>query len=266
MSTPLSFVELFLAELTTLGFASDREVWFHGRIDSTSDDLIRRLRSGAPAGTVVAAACQEAGRGRKGRIWHSPEGANLYVSLAIEVSEPTDGFLPLLPLAAGVATSDVIRKNAPVEPRLKWPNDIIVSGKKLAGILCELPEPASRPVIAVVGLGVNITVSSFPLELSDIATSLSSLIDGEPQNLPHPALLAAQWVGELEKWMQRIQSGRKNELPDAWRARAEPFGRRVRVGKIEGTTVDLSEDGRLLVLQDSGEQVVVAGGIIEYIK
>ncbi len=265
MSTSSSFVEIFLAELGNLGSAVSREVVFHHRIDSTSDDLKRRLLIGASPGAVVAADCQEAGRGRKDRQWHSPDEGNLYVSLAIDVGEPKEALLPLLPLVAGIAATDVIGRVTKAEPKLKWPNDVNVSGKKLAGILCEVPASISRPMVAVVGLGVNIAVSSFPVELSRIATSLACLADKGSPDLPSPALLAARWVGTLEQWIQKIRSGAKREIIDAWRKRGEPFGRRVRFDKIEGNTVDLSEDGRLIVLLDSGEQVVVVGGVVQYI-
>ncbi|MCP4674721.1 MAG: biotin--[acetyl-CoA-carboxylase] ligase [Deltaproteobacteria bacterium] len=264
MQAERSFSEVFLAHVEALDHGTRREVAFHHVIDSTSTDLKRRLRSGAGPGTVVAADTQETGRGRLGRTWHSSTGGNLYISLAVRVNEPFQTNLPFLPLAGGVAAADAIRVVARVEPKLKWPNDVHVSGKKIAGVLCEVPDPIRRPGIAIVGLGVNIAVSSFPEELNTTATSLALLSGGNRRDLPHPAHLAADWVTRLEQWMRRIHSKEGAELVETWRAGAEPFGRRIRVDNIEGTTVDINESGQLIAKKDDGNKVIISSGVIEF--
>ncbi len=253
--------DVFLAELKRLGSDWEREVVVHRRIDSTSSDLKRRLKTGAQPGTVVAADFQEEGRGRQGRTWHSPKGGNLYVSLAVLVDAPVYTILPLLPLAAGVAARDAVRALAPIEPKLKWPNDLLVSNRKLAGILCEAHDPTRQPVVAMVGLGINIDTTEFPKELGETATSMALLHKSPPES----ALVAAHWVVGFEQWKNQIQKGRVPYLINAWRQGALPFGRRVCVGDIEGVTVDLTDNGRLIVLKDNGETVAVAGGIVAFI-
>ncbi len=106
-------------ELKRLGCNSDRSIVTHEKIDSTSSDLKRRLAAGATQGTVVVADYQEMGRGRQGRSWHSPSGGNLYISLAVEGSQPARDTLPLMPLAAGGAACDAIRNTGCQEAALK---------------------------------------------------------------------------------------------------------------------------------------------------
>jgi BirA family biotin operon repressor/biotin-[acetyl-CoA-carboxylase] ligase len=255
------FTEPFLAELRRQNARDDREIVFHTCIDSTSTDLKRRLGAGLGPGAVVAADMQEKGRGRRGNVWHSPSEGNLYLSLAVAVPEPFQRTLPLLPLAAGIAIWDVVDRIGIVEPKLKWPNDLLVAKRKLAGILCESKDTSKRPVVAIVGLGVNMGTDAFPDQLKEIATSLKQLSGYSIDS----AVLAARWVAGLEQWIRLIAQGKRSELVDAWRERAEPFGRRVRVGEIEGETVDLAEDGRLILRKDNGEQTVVSGGIVESI-
>jgi BirA family biotin operon repressor/biotin-[acetyl-CoA-carboxylase] ligase len=260
--TDQRFTIPFVAELKRQNARIDRQIIFHSVIDSTSTELKRRLAAGLGPGSVVAADKQEKGRGRRGNVWHSPEDGNLYLSLALAVPDPFQETLPLLPLAAGIAIWDAVGRMGDVEPKLKWPNDLLVADRKLAGILCESTDTSKRPVVTIVGLGVNIGTKAFPSELKSIATSLKQ----QSGNLVDVAVLAARWVAGVERWTGSIARGKRSALIDAWRERAEPFGRRVRVGDIEGKTVDLSEDGRLILQKDGGEQTIVSGGIVESIK
>jgi BirA family biotin operon repressor/biotin-[acetyl-CoA-carboxylase] ligase len=205
---------------------------------------------------------QETGRGRKGRVWHSLSKGNLFLSLAVEVREPIGEILPLIPLSAGIAACDAIRKTGCQDAVLKWPNDVLVSGRKLAGILCEVTDKTHNgPILSIVGLGVNISASSFPEEIAQTATCLSMLLD----NPPTRECIAADWIFGLEKRLQTLSLNRKSQIIAEWKSRAEPFGRRVRVGDLEGTTRDLTSDGYLIVMRDNGEEQIVVGGIVEQI-
>src|SRR5262245_25591061 len=148
---------------------------WHAVCASTSDLVAERARAGAPAGLVIAADAQTAGRGRLGRSWHSPAGANLYVSLLLRPRRPA-AEIPPLTLLAGAA---IARAIAPlgVSPRLKWPNDVqLVDAadrrRKLAGVLTEMASAGERVEHVVVGVGVNVNVTAFPAELAERATSL----------------------------------------------------------------------------------------------
>jgi len=237
--------------------------FIHDEIDSTSSELSRLLDDGAPAGTVVVAGRQTRGRGRRGRSWHSPEGGNLYLSVAVDLGESGVSGLAALPLAAGVAAWEAVAPLLGDRPALKWPNDLLAGGRKLAGILCELPEPSRRPSLAIVGLGVNVVLQEFPGELADTATSLaleSAALEGDIA----PSL-TARFVEGLEALVARIRDGAGAEIVEEWKERAEPFGRRVRVDDIVGTTVDLAADGRLIIERDDGERILVTAGVVESI-
>lgn len=252
----------FLAQLERMGRSSDRRVLIHERIDSTSDELLRCLRDGAPAGTVVIASAQTCGRGRNRKPWYSPPNGNLYVSMSISVEGEPVKNLPLIPLAAGIAAIDALEDAGGTRPLLKWPNDLMVNDRKLGGILCETPDITVRPVIAVVGLGLNTGETDFPDELYGYAIDMTAVAERVP---PLP-LVAARWVAGVESWNERIGKGGGADMVRIWRARAEDFGRMVRVGDVEGRTVDLDERGQLLIEKNDGSVVAVPGGVVEYLS
>jgi BirA family biotin operon repressor/biotin-[acetyl-CoA-carboxylase] ligase len=179
--------------------------------------------------------------------------------MAVALSGPSRDTIPMLPLAAGLALFDAVHASSGLTPELKWPNDLLLSGKKAAGILTEafslLPDRAR----AMVGVGVNLTQTEFPEALRDIATSVSR----EGGALSTVEEMAARFVIELENRLAIIEAGDKKPIVDEWRQKAEPFGRRVRIGDLEGITRDLAPDGRLILKTDRGEEVLVAGGIVE---
>jgi BirA family transcriptional regulator, biotin operon repressor / biotin---[acetyl-CoA-carboxylase] ligase len=251
----------FRDELLRLGASPSRAVHLFEEIDSTSTELMRLMRSGASGGVVVVARAQRAGRGRIGRSWYSAVAGNLYLSVAVEVrgESPVDR-LPLVPLAAGVGAVEVLREMGGARCVLKWPNDVLVDGRKIAGILCESTGRLSGPLLVAVGLGVNLARMEFPGELEAIASSLERHLESPPT----PAALGARWVARFEELVGgELTPGRAREIIRRWKRLAEQFGRRVRIEGIEGTTKDVLEDGRLLVECDDGRDVVVSGGIVE---
>ena len=155
MSTKFN-LQTFEAELSNLGCRRNREILSFNTIDSTSSELRRLLMRGGRPGTVAVADRQEAGRGRKGRSWHSPDSGNLYISVAAELVGPTRETVPMLPLAAGVAACVAIRGLTGTDARVKWPNDVLIADRKVAGILTEAYRLETVSHLAIVGLGVNV--------------------------------------------------------------------------------------------------------------
>ena len=138
---------------------------------STNDVARAMALRGAPEGTVVMSEEQTAGRGTKGRSWHSPRGKGLYVSLVLR---PAAAEITLLPLAAGLAAREAVERSHGLSARLRWPNDILWEGKKLGGILCESGFLGNRPEYVILGVGLNVDhdLDDFPEDIRALAVSV----------------------------------------------------------------------------------------------
>ncbi len=212
----------------------------HFRVTDSTNARARELAAaGAPHGTVVTASAQSAGRGRQGRTWTAPAGRALLCSLVIR--EPPR----LLPLAAGAAVADTVG----AEARLKWPNDVLRDGRKVAGILVE-GRPQERWAVVGIGLNVAIEPDSFPLELRDTAGTLGL----EPAEI-EPKL--DQLLGALERWLRASDS----DLLEAVRRRDELLAQPVRWSGGEGRGAGIDEAGRLLVETANGRVALDAGEV-----
>jgi BirA family biotin operon repressor/biotin-[acetyl-CoA-carboxylase] ligase len=227
---------------------------------STSDEAARRARDeDAPEGLVVVAERQSGGRGRLGRNWHSPPGANLYFSLLLRPPLPPTQ-VPPLTLLVGVALAGVLADRG-ADPRLKWPNDILLpttdGPRKAAGILTEMATERDRIRHVVVGVGVNVNVEDFPPELAARATSLR-LSTG--RSWDRQALLGSL-LEALEPAYDRFVADGPSEALARWRERAN-VGSPCRVGSLEGTVHGIDDEGALLVRTASGAiHRVVAGEV-----
>ena len=233
-------------------------VFYFATIDSTMLEGGRLAETGCAHGTVVIADEQTAGQGRHGRRWHSEPNAGLYASIVLRPQLPY-GSLPVLTLALGLAAADAIAETAHLQPDLRWPNDVMLAGRKTAGILVQLLDAA-----AIAGIGINVNHSGFPAELESEATSLR-LAAGHPHSREQllVALLHAveryQDILAGENGKQRILSlfsGRSSYARD----------KRVTVDQgatvIEGTTAGLDASGFLILRKDDGtEDLVLAGGV-----
>lgn len=234
-----------------------------GEIGSTNDRAMAAGQGGAAEGLCVVADRQTAGRGRLGRQWASAPEVGLYTSILFRPKGPVSS-LPLLTLVAGLAVTDAIQEVAAQSPRLKWPNDVLLDGRKVAGILTELATSASSVHYAVVGIGVNVNhgEDDLPPELRAGATSLFQhcgrrIVRGK---------LAAAIYNALEDWHTLFCQDRRETILEAGRSRSATLGRPVQVltGTEEwrGQAVDLDRDGALLVRDASGAlRRVIAGDV-----
>jgi BirA family transcriptional regulator, biotin operon repressor / biotin---[acetyl-CoA-carboxylase] ligase len=216
----------------------------HHRVaDSTNQRAKELAAAGAPHGTLVTAGEQTAGRGRQGRTWVAPAGSAVLMSLVLR---ELDERFPLVPLVAAVAVAEACESIAPVSCAIKWPNDVWVERRKVAGILVE-----GRPAEgwAVLGIGVNVEPVRFPPELADIATSLQ-LAGGVPL-----ALRAV--LGALSDWLSRGVP----EVLEAWRARDALRGEHVRWDGGSGVAAGIDDSGSLLVETDGGSVTLDAGEV-----
>jgi len=220
---------------------------------STNDEAWKRIDDTDADGLVVLAEHQSAGRGRLGRIWQSPRGASLLCTTAIvDVQDELNG--GELSLLAAVAARDAIVGRTDVVPAIKWPNDLVVTGKKLGGILIESRLVSSGVRAYVVGIGINCLQHEghFPSELAGAATSL------EIQSRHHIDRngLAVALIEQLDRWLARPAAWTSDGLRDAWLARSEPVGHRITVqhrGKTySGSVLDIDPRAALIVQLDEG--------------
>jgi BirA family biotin operon repressor/biotin-[acetyl-CoA-carboxylase] ligase len=214
----------------------------HRRTDSTNQRAKELAAAGAPHGTLVTAAEQTAGRGRQGRTWTAPAGTAVLMSLVVRGLDPHGA---LLPLAAAVAVCDACESVAPVECRIKWPNDVWIEERKVAGILIE---GRPREGWAVLGIGLNVAIAEFPPELRDTATSL-------PSGSVEEALTAV--LAALET---RLAEPAERTLT-VWRERDALRGRPVRWQGGEGLAAGVSDSGALVVETNAGRVELDAGEV-----
>lgn len=232
-------------------------------VDSTNERALAWASAGAPDGSIVTADEQTAGRGRRGRLWHSPEGG-LYLSYIVrgvsDLARPS-----LLTLAAGVAAARAIEIVTGLGVRLKWPNDVLTPDAplKLAGILAEGSSVGSQLEFVVIGIGVNVSLAAVPHELAATATSLErELGRGVDRVELQEALVAA-----LDAEMGRLRRGRHDAMLRDWMS-LSPGSRGARVSwraehvERAGVTAGVDEDGALLVHTHDSTHRLVAGEVI----
>jgi BirA family biotin operon repressor/biotin-[acetyl-CoA-carboxylase] ligase len=223
---------------------------------STNDDLRRLASEGAPEGTVVVAEHQTAGRGRLGRVWESPEGVGLYLSLLLRPTEPAE-FLGRYAIAAAVGVCAACRELAGDGVAIKWPNDVLSGGRKLAGILAELRQSAAGTELVMgIGMNVNHESSDFPDELAATATSLR-LVHGAPLSRETVAEALLRSVGDA---IDRLRAGAWPEVVERFlRYAPDAAGRTVRLASgMTGITSGLDATGALAVTTSEGVALVHA--------
>ncbi|WP_342414667.1 biotin--[acetyl-CoA-carboxylase] ligase [Paenibacillus sp. FSL R10-2782] len=232
---------------------------------STQQDAMRLAEEGAPQGTVVLAEEQTAGRGRLGRKWFSPRGKGVWMSIVLRPNQPL-GFTPQLTLLTGVAVCRAIRRLTGVEVGIKWPNDLLVHGRKVCGILLEssTEDQRVRYCIAGIGIDVNLNTEDYPEELSQVGTSLR--IEAG-RAIDRTALIAAV-LEEMEQLCALYADQGFQPVAMLWEVLSVTMNRFVRAhtgqGKaVEGTAVGLDPSGALVVETEQGERIQVVSGDVQ---
>src|SRR5438874_2144980 len=232
------------------------------RTASTNADAMHAAARGAPEGTVFVAEEQTAGRGRGGHSWHSAKAQGIYCSVILRPQMPPADVL-ILSLAAGLAAQAAVQQVSGSHPDLRWPNDLLLSGKKFCGILAEMNAEATRVRYVVIGIGMNVNHLEFPRELRDEATSLRLGHVPQPPSaaLPRSPLLAAL-LKSLDREYRELQPAAiiARFMQNSSMAR----GRRVHVeeqGGYEGVTEGLDERGFLRVRTGERLRTVLSGGV-----
>jgi BirA family biotin operon repressor/biotin-[acetyl-CoA-carboxylase] ligase len=250
---PSELTEAFVRAADRLGRFS-REVRWYAEASSTNDLAAALAERGIAEGAIVIADAQTAGRGRLGRVWSSPAGSGLYVSVVLRPRRHT---LPLITIAAGVALVEGIRAGTGLTTVIKWPNDVYLHDHKLAGILAE-----AAPSHVVVGFGINVSPGVYSADVAARATSL----ERELGRAVDRGTLLVECLAALGARYDDLQCHRTGGVLDAWRAYARPMlGRAVewdtRDGVRQGVAEDVDASGALLVRAHDGTVRVISGEV-----
>jgi len=231
------------------------------RVDSTQGTIFDLAAQGAPDRTVVVADYQAAGRGRRGRAWDAPAGTGLLASILVRprgLPERWSGYS----LVSALAVADTLGRVAGLGARLKWPNDVLVAGRKIAGILLESRMPAGgdggATGIIAIGIGINLGQRAFPAGLAARATSV---VLESGRIVERDAVLTAL-LEAFDGWRTRLEGDGLAPIRQRWLAIADTIGRRVSIDGITGVAIDLDVDGALVLQDGERRHRVVAGEVV----
>lgn len=237
-----------------------RNIVYYDSIDSTNNEAKRLGKEGALHGTLVIAQQQTAGRGRLGRNWDSPKEQAIYMTLLIRPNISPQNASKVT-LIAALAAAKGIREVAGMPPQIKWPNDIVIHGKKLCGILTEMNMESENKFFLVVGIGINCNRKDFPEELKQTATSLYLETKKEQSR---EQLIAAVMYAFEQYYSVFIQTENLSNLKQQYECQLVNYNRDVRVLSPDheyiGTSRGINEEGELLVEDKSGQMHAVRSG------
>lgn len=222
-------------------------------LDSTSDHAKSWLKAGAPPGAAVIANQQQRGRGRESRLWHTPPDAALALSVILH---PPPHLLCRINMLGALSVCDLAAGLGCDAVGIKWPNDVQIDGRKVAGILPEALWAGERLLGVVLGIGVNVRIDFSATALADTAVSLEKVLGRRLER----AQLLETLLAKIDGWHQQLAG---DALFASWKSRLNMLGSRVKVGALEGIALDVLPDGSLLV-QDAARavKIVEAGEVL----
>ena len=243
-----------------------KRVYYFDTIDSTQNFAIKIAPNPIENGTVVISQKQTRGRGRFGRKWLSPQGG-IWLSIVLhpmfDISVTT-----LFPIAASLALANAIEKTFQIDSKLKWPNDVTIKGKKVAGMLVDASVESNKIEYLVLGVGINFQVNPKQLEKSLKKTKnfygITSLIDkNENQS---PILLVQNFLNELENIIELLNKEKRKIIIKNWTKKSSSIGKNITIstysGKLNGKAIKLDDDGALVIKNNKNIQRILAGDVI----
>lgn len=236
-----------------------RDIQVFQQTSSTNDVVEKLAGDGVGEGVVVFADAQTKGRGRLGRSWISPAGQGLWFSVLLRPQMPP-GSATQLTIAAATAVARALRTETELIPQIKWPNDILIRGQKVAGILTELSAELDCVRYVIIGIGVDVNITQFPAELAEVATSLAMAAGKKFIR----AEIAAAILRELDVDYARITRGEFAALAEEWEQQCITLGQRVQIHigerTMTGRAESLDNNGALLLRTDHGHLERIVGG------
>jgi BirA family biotin operon repressor/biotin-[acetyl-CoA-carboxylase] ligase len=251
---------LYFSRFAILIAAMNRQIYYHRVIDSTNDEAKRLIEKGEPHGALILADEQTAGRGRSGRSWVTPPMSAVALSLILRPAASAPLHLTQISLLGGLAVLEGIKRATKLTPQLKWPNDVLINGSKVAGVLAESLFVGDHLEAVIVGMGVNVNAAPPPdLKLEYPATSLADVLG---HHVNREDLITAI----VESFDARYAQLGTRDLTETWSAHLAMKGQGVQVvgvtettgGRLEGVTAE----GALLIRLESGEiKTILAGDV-----
>jgi len=246
-----------------------KQVYYFDSIDSTQNQALKMAGESANNGTVIIAAKQTGGKGRSGRRWVSPEGG-IWFSVILQ-PKFNISITTLFPIASALALSNALEKTFKISPELKWPNDLTIKGKKVAGILVDASLESNRIENMVLGVGINFNIDAKQIEKMLKGTpnfyGVASL--SEQKKKIKPIQLIQTFFIELEKIYNLLNTKQTKKIISEWTKRSSTIGKNVelntRDGKIKGKAIRIDEDGALVLDNDKNDRII-AGDIIHLSK
>jgi BirA family biotin operon repressor/biotin-[acetyl-CoA-carboxylase] ligase len=243
-----------------------KHIHYFSVLPSTNTKAYQLAAQGGREGEIIIAESQKQGKGRLGRPWFSPAFANLCLSVILRPKVALYQ-ASLLTFTAAVATAEAVEKYSGVKPKIKWPNDILVKGRKMAGLLNEIHSEIDRIHFIILGIGVNLNTDEkmFPKEIRRTATSLKREMGRVVSRKAFLQIL----LEELEKWYEIFLRKGSSPVLKAWRDRAQIAGKHVKVTsfgeRLVGRAIDVDSEGALILRLEGGGQKRVVAGDVEYL-
>lgn len=242
-------------------------LYYFPEIGSTNDEAYRLGVTGVADGTVVIADGQTKGKGRLQRAWHSPAGSNIYTSIILR-PQIKPAAAPQISLVAGVAVAELLSQYCPGLVELKWPNDVLIKGKKICGILAQMKTAGEQVDFVVVGIGINVNIGKdqFPADIRDIATSL---IIETGRKIAREDLIIGLYEN-LAKWYKKLLQDGFTSIKEKWLNLAPMIGKEIKVTYfsevVQGKALGIDEQGALILLCVNEEKISISAGDATILK
>ena len=247
-----------------------KQAYYFDSIDSTQNQALKMAEDTKNNGSIIVASKQTGGKGRSGRKWISPQGG-IWLSIILQPSFDIS-ITTLFPIASSLALSIAIEKTFSVKPEVKWPNDLTIKGKKIAGMLVDVSLESNKIENLVLGVGINFDVNVKQIEKSLKGTpnfyGVASL-EGQKQKIK-PIQLVQRFLVELEKIYKSLHTKQTKKIILEWTKRSSTIGKDIELNtvteKIKGKAIKIEEDGSLIVLEGKKTHKIIAGDIIHLSK
>ncbi len=247
-----------------------KNAYYFDSIDSTQNQALKMSEDSSSDGTIIIAAKQTGGKGRLGRKWISPKGGiwfSIILQPKFDISITT-----LFPIASSLALSYAIEKTFKIKPELKWPNDLTIKGKKIAGMLVDVSLESNKIESLVLGVGINFDVDVRQIEktLKDTPNFYGVASLSEQKIKIKPKILVQTFLLELEKIYELLNKKQTKNIISDWTKRSSTIGKKVELstvdGKIKGDAIKIDDDGALIVSEKNKTSKIIAGDIIHLTK